>query len=116
MVDETTDTSNLEQATTIVRWVSDSLEISEDFIGLYQVPAIDADTLTAAIKDVLLRMNLSLNRICGQCYDGASSMSGAKSGVAKRIKVDEQRALYTHCYGHSLNLAASDAIKASKGL
>lgn len=73
-----------------------------------------AHTLTSAIKDVLLRMNLSLTRIRGQCYDGASAMSGAKSGVAQRIKEEEPRALYTHSYGHSLNLAASDTIKASK--
>jgi len=42
-------------------------------------------------------------------------MSGAKSGVAQQIK-EEPRALYTHCYSHSLNLAASDAIKASKSM
>ena len=27
---------------------------------------------------------------------------------------EDCRAVYTHCYGHSLNLAASDAIKSSK--
>lgn len=41
-------------------------------------------------------------------------MSGAKSGVAKRISDEEPRAVYTHCYGHSINLAACDAIKQSK--
>ena len=41
-------------------------------------------------------------------------MSGSKSGVAKRISELESRAIYTHCYGHALNLAASDSIKKSK--
>ena len=41
-------------------------------------------------------------------------MSGAKSGVAKRICDLEPRAAFMHCFGHSLNLAASDAIKQSK--
>lgn len=41
-------------------------------------------------------------------------MSGAKSGVAKRIQEDEPRAVYTHCYGHSVNLASCDAVKQSK--
>lgn len=41
-------------------------------------------------------------------------MRGSKSGVAKRISDIEPRALYTHCYGHSLNLAASDTIKKVK--
>ena len=38
-------------------------------------------------------------------------MRGTKSGVAKRISDIEPRALYTHCYGHSLNLAASDVMR-----
>ena len=38
-------------------------------------------------------------------------MSGSRSGVATCILQEEPRALYTHCYGHSLNLACSDTIK-----
>lgn len=42
-------------------------------------------------------------------------MSGAKSGVAKRIADIEGRTLMmTYCYGHALNLAASDTIKSIK--
>ena len=35
-------------------------------------------------------------------------------GVAKRIMEEECRAVNMHCYGHSLNLAASDTVKNSK--
>ena len=38
-------------------------------------------------------------------------MSGIKSGVAKLLTDIEPCAIYSHCYGHALNLAASDAIK-----
>ena len=86
----------------------------EEFIGLYSVPAMDADTLTSIIKDSLVRLNPSLNKIHGQCCNGASSMSGAKKGVAKQISDIEKRALFTHCYGHTLNLACSDAVKGCK--
>ena len=37
-----------------------------------------------------------------------------KSGVAKKNLDEEPRALYTHCYGHALSLACSDAIKGCK--
>ena len=47
-------------------------------------------------------------------YDGCSTMSGTRTGVAKRITDEEPRAVFTHCYGHSLNLAASDTVKKSK--
>ena len=41
-------------------------------------------------------------------------MKGAKTGVAKQLSDEEQRAVYMHCYGHALNLAAGDSIKSSK--
>ena len=111
MVDETTDVSNREQVVICIRWVSKTFDVHEDFIGLYNVDQIDAGTLVHVIKDTLLRLNLSLTRIKGQCYDGAASMAGIRSGVAKQLLDEEPRAIYTHCYGHALNLACGDAIK-----
>ena len=49
-----------------------------------------------------------------QCYDGAAVMQGRHNGVAVQILQVEPRALYTHCYGHSLNLAYQDVIRAIK--
>ena len=57
-------------------------------------------------------MHLNLKQCRGQCYDGCSTMSGSKNGVAKMIKNTERRALYTHCYAHSLNLAVGDTMNA----
>ncbi len=114
MIDETTDCSNSEQVVICCRWVDSSLEAHEEFMGLYQVGSTKASALVHVIKDFLLRSNLSISKLRGQCYDGASSMCGSKNGVATQIAKEEPRALYTHCYGHSLNLACSDTIKQSK--
>ena len=114
MVDETTDVSNKEQAVLCFRWVSDDLIAHEDFVGLYRIENTEAKTLVNMILDVLTRLNLSIKKLRGQCYDGASAMSGPRSGVAKQIRDLESRAVYTHCYGHSLNLACMDTIKSSK--
>ena len=114
MVDETTDVSNKEQAVLCFRWVSDDLIAHEDFVGLYGIENTEAKTLVNMILDVLTRLNLSIKKLRGQCYDGASAMSGPRSGVAKQIRDLESRAVYTHCYGHSLNLACMDTIKSSK--
>ena len=46
------------------------------------MPSIDAAMLVSVIKDVFLRMNISFDKLRGQCYDGASAMSGNKKGVA----------------------------------
>ena len=84
------------------------------FVGLYQVESTQASELHYVIHDVLRRINLAISKLRGQCYDGASAMSGGKGGVAKKILDEEPRAIYTHCYGHALSLACSDAIKGCK--
>ena len=71
---------------------------------------LDTSTIAAAIKYVLIHVQIPLDRCSGQCYDGCSTISGHKNGVAAIIKTDQPCALYTHCYGHSLNLATSDAV------
>ena len=59
-------------------------------------------------------MNIPFEKLRGQCYDGASAMSSSKCGVAKRISDLEPQAVYTHCYGHTINLAAGDTLKQGK--
>ena len=53
---------------------------------MYNVDGIDAKSLVTSIKDVLLWMGLPLSNCRGQCYDGASYMSGAKGQVAAQFK------------------------------
>ena len=36
---------------------------------------------------------------------------GVRNGVAKQISNEESRAVFSHCYGHALNLAVGDTIK-----
>ena len=55
MSDETTDVSNREQVTIILRWVDNDFGVHEEFVGLYEVPSIGSDVLVAIIKDTLLR-------------------------------------------------------------
>ena len=98
----------------VLRHVDEKLVAHEEYIGLYKVASIDSDTLTKTTEDYLLRMNLSLNNCRGQCNDGPSNMSGCNHGVSKQISDKEPKAIYTHCYGHALNLAVGDTMKQSK--
>ena len=56
-------------------------------------------------------MNFSINKLRGQWYEGANAMKGHRNDVAKQISQIEPRAVFPHCYGHSINLAASDTLK-----
>ena len=110
MVDETTDISYKEQTVLCFCWVSDDLIAHEEFVGLYGIENTEAQTLVSKILDVFTQLNLSIKKLSGQWYDGATSMSGPRSRAAKKISDLKSRAVYTHCYGHSLNLAFIDTI------
>ena len=60
MANETTDISNQEQLVLCLRWVDDKFDVHEEFIGLYDITSTSANTVVAAIKDALLRMNRSV--------------------------------------------------------
>ena len=114
MADETTDVANTEQLVVCIRWIDDNFQPNEDFIGLYAIENTSSDMLVCVIIDVLLRLGLEIEDCRGQCYDGAAFMSGVRNGVATQIKRENSKALYTHCYGHALNLAVGDVIKSIK--
>ena len=113
MVDETTDVSNKEQLTLVIRRIDENLEVFEEFLGMYTLLRTDAGSIVSAITDALLRFQIPMTKIRGQCYDGCSTMAGAKVGVAVKIQEKEPRAVFTHCFGHALNLSVSDTIKQS---
>lgn len=86
MIDATTDVTNQEQVIIVMRKIDASFEVCEEFLGLYAVSSIDAAYLFAVIKDTMIRLNIPMSKLRGQCYDGCSTMSGLRSGVAKRVQ------------------------------
>lgn len=81
ITDEVRDTVNAGQLTVSFRWSDNNYSIHEDPIGLVQVPKTDAETHSSALRDVLARCMLPLNKYRGQAYDGTSNISGPKIGV-----------------------------------
>ena len=68
-----------------VRWIDDSLNPHEDFLGFYEFPNVACDTIVSAIKDSLTRFNLPQSDLRDHTYDGASNMLGKRSGLAAQI-------------------------------
>ena len=103
MADKVTDSSNREQLIICLRWVDNYLTAHEEFIGLYSVDKnIDAATLVHVIKDP---------------FPGDSAMMVLPICVASDQESQPNlsaKALFTHCYGRTLDLAACDSIKNSK--
>ena len=110
LIDECVDVSNNEQLAICFRFVDSEFTVHEEFMDLYQCPDITANTLVTVLLDILLWFNLDLSRCHGQCYDGRSNMAGCRNGVKTQILAKEPRALFTHCYGHSLSLSVADTV------
>ena len=86
------------------------LRVGELFVGYYELPDIKSDTTVTAIKHYLIRMQLSLNGLRAQAYDGASNMFGKNTSVSVQIAAEQPKVLSAHCKGHSLNLGIKTTI------
>lgn len=96
-----------------LRWVDNELLVHENFIGLFDLSSsIDDSSLFALVKGTLLHFDILLRNVRGWCYDGGNTASKCTRDAFKAVMHNEQPlASYMHCYGHSLTLAASDAVK-----
>jgi hypothetical protein len=85
--------------------------VIERFIGVKSV----ADTTSAALKEALDGMfalhGLSMSRLRGQGYDGASNMRGEFHGLQRRILDENPHAFYIHCFAHQLQLVVVSVAK-----
>jgi hypothetical protein len=111
MADETRDSSKTEQLSICVRFVSTDLsEIREEFLAFHDPKELNAKALAEKISNEISLTGISKKLILGQCYDGASVMSGVNNGVQSKLREIYPNALYTHCHAHRLNLVLVDTV------
>jgi hypothetical protein len=106
VVDGTQDCAGLEQEAICIRFVDKTLTVCELFIGLYNPPDTTGQTLCLVVKDMLIRLTLSLEDLRAQTYDGAANMSGKYNGCQAIINKEQPLALFFHCSAHCANLVA----------
>ena len=95
-----TDVSNKEQLSFCLGCADENLNAL-----FYQLENIKSDTIVHVIKDILIRIDLSLSNCRGQTYGGASNMMGKKSGVSTQILAEQPKAVAINCQEHSLSLS-----------
>ena len=110
VVDEVTDISNKEQLSISLRYVYYGT-VKEVFIAFVSVERITGKNIAAAILNWIQTVGLSTSDMRGQCYDGASNMSRARSECSAVIQQQAPKAAYFHCAAHRLNLAVVSACK-----
>lgn len=114
MCDEVRDRSNTELMSVVVRYINEEAEINEHLIGLIEVAETTAKYLHTKLTCLLKFLQLSTDLLVGQCYDGASNMSGAYNGLQALMKKEGRyNPIYIHCWAHVLNLVLQDVSKST---
>lgn len=111
LLDETSDISKLEQVSICTRIVDDNLEVSEYFMEFCTTKNTKAESLLDIVTDFFKRKGLDIHDLRGQCYDGASNVSGCLTGLQTRVIHIERRALFVHCSAHRVSLCVQDALE-----
>ncbi|CAN6586936.1 unnamed protein product [Malus baccata var. baccata] len=111
LIYESYDVSTKEHMTIILRYVDKNGHVVERFIGIEHVTSTIALSLKATIDEVFSRHKLSMSRLRGQGYDGASNMQGEFNGLKALIMKESGCAYYIHCFAYQLQLALADVTK-----
>lgn len=82
----------------------------EEFLHFTPADGLNADSLFASIKQTLSRCNIDLHCCVGQCYNGASVMSGCNNRVQELLRREVPQAVYIHCHAQRLNLVLVDCV------
>ena len=99
MADGTTDKNRKEIQGLICRYFSPNGEIEEHCVNIEVVDDRSAKGVFNFIKDTLKDLDVPLDGIVSQSYDGASVMSGEYNGLQAYISEHCQRIiLYVHCF------------------
>lgn len=104
LADGARDKNNVENISVGVRFVKEG-KCMESLVRMPHTTELDAEALTEVICSTLEYAGIPLDNVITQCYDGASVMSGDKSGVQRRIQEKIGRQVpYVHCYDHRIHL------------
>lgn len=101
IADEVRDVSNKEQLSIAIRYVFNGT-VHESFMDFVEVERITGEVLASTILHCVQAWGLSLSNMRGQCYDGASNMSGVVSGCSSLVQQEAPVAVYFHCAAHRL--------------
>ncbi|XP_050111776.1 uncharacterized protein LOC126590342 [Malus sylvestris] len=92
LIDESCDVSTKEQMAIVLRYVDKNGHVVERFIGIKHVTSTAALSLKETIDEVFSRHKLSMSRLRGQGYDGASNMQAM---AKKNIQIESLFSIVT---------------------
>ncbi|XP_066450060.1 SCAN domain-containing protein 3-like [Eleutherodactylus coqui] len=104
-LDESTDVANCAQLLVYVRYINDS-DFKDEFLFCKPLETTTtARDVFDAVGSFLKAYNISWEKVCGVCTDGAPAMLGCRSGFQRLVQNESPKAIGTHCMIHRQILA-----------
>ncbi|XP_050065203.1 zinc finger MYM-type protein 1-like [Aphis gossypii] len=109
IIDTTTDVSNLEQFSLVLRFINEEGQTEERLIAMKVAHDSTGLGMFNVFSDICIKYNIDWEtNLCAQSYDGAASMQGKYSGVRSYVQEKNPNAIYIWCFAHVLNLVVVD--------
>ena len=112
IVDATPDSSHVEQATILLRYLNlkdDRYEVQERFLMFVDCSSKRGEDIAQLIMDTLEAHAIPLSDCRAQGYDNAANMAGKYKGAHAKIQEQNSLAIFSPCGCHTLNLCGNDA-------
>ena len=103
----------MEQMSLVLRFVDSNCDIREDFIRFVHCDeGLPGKELYSVLyKSLISDLKLDVLDCRGRGYDGAGAVSGHINGLSAHFLQINDKAIYTHCHSHRLNLCNSCSIQ-----
>ena len=111
LIDETTDISVTKKMVIYGRTVTNDCQQKTFFLGnvAFEEPHVNATLIYTRLKAFLVNRGVGVDKVFGFGSDGASIMTGSKTGVATQFKSDNPHCVNVHCFAHKLALCTEKA-------
>lgn len=111
MIDESTDIAVQKHLSVCIRYVINGEPVTK-FLANIAIDDGKAHTIVSELTKCISEVGLDLSKLVSLATDGASTMTGKKTGVGVQMKSKHSPfVVQTHCIAHRLNLAVTDSIK-----
>ena len=117
MVDNTTDTTTLQQYITFIRYFNARGGQSTAFLDIRQIDAHGASVvnLFQLWNKVAIDYNLDVSKHVAIACDGTAAMIGCRNFLSQKLTAQNPITFTAHCYVHRLTLACTDTVKELQG-
>ncbi|XP_071154595.1 zinc finger protein 862-like [Mytilus edulis] len=111
-IDESTDLANKKRLITFVEYIHNHVK-ETCFLSNIQISSgtANAEMITNLVLTDLKSNGLDINKLYGISTDGASVMTGKKTGVVVRLREHVPTLIGVHCAAHKCSLATSQAAR-----